>query len=65
MVRLVITWLAALGTATGSAIAQTQTPLERGSYLVNAVMTCDNCHTPREKGALVASGTSGRTNATP
>ena len=26
--------------------AQTQTPVERGAYLVNAVMTCNNCHTP-------------------
>ena len=52
MVQLVIVGLAALAAATGSAIAQTQTPLERGGYLVNAVMTCDNCHTPREKGAL-------------
>ena len=24
-----------------------ETLLERGSYLVNAVMACDNCHTPR------------------
>ena len=43
----------ALVAATGSAIAQAQTPLERGGYLVNAVMACDGCHTPREKGALV------------
>src|SRR5437773_4227200 len=24
-----------------------QTPVERGSYLVNGVLTCGNCHTPR------------------
>src|SRR5262249_9130569 len=24
-----------------------QTPLERGRYLVDTVMTCHNCHTPR------------------
>jgi len=53
MIRLVIAGLAALSAAAGSAFAQPQTPLERGDYLVNAVMTCDNCHTPREKGALV------------
>jgi len=27
--------------------AGAQTPLERGGYLVNAVMACDGCHTPR------------------
>lgn len=30
--------------ATGAAA---ETPLDRGSYLVNAVMVCDGCHTPR------------------
>ena len=31
-----------------------ETLLERGSYLVNAVMACDSCHTPRgPEGALV------------
>ena len=31
-----------------------ETLLERGSYLVNAVMACDSCHTPRgPQGALV------------
>jgi hypothetical protein len=29
-----------------------ETPVERGSYLVNAVMACDNCHTPRGPGGL-------------
>jgi mono/diheme cytochrome c family protein len=33
--------------ATGPATtAVAQTPVERGSYLVNTVMTCNNCHTP-------------------
>ena len=27
--------------------AAAETPYERGSYLVNAVMACDGCHTPR------------------
>ena len=35
--------LLAAGPAT-TAVAQT--PVERGSYLVNTVMTCHNCHTP-------------------
>jgi mono/diheme cytochrome c family protein len=29
----------------GSA-ARAETPVERGSYLVNTIMTCNNCHTP-------------------
>jgi mono/diheme cytochrome c family protein len=27
--------------------ASAQTPVERGSYLVNTIMTCGNCHTPK------------------
>jgi mono/diheme cytochrome c family protein len=27
--------------------AAAETPIERGSYLVNTVMTCQNCHTPK------------------
>ena len=30
--------------------AAAETLLERGSYLVNAVMACDSCHTPRQSG---------------
>jgi len=45
MVQLVTAWLAVLIAAVG--IAHAETPLERGSYLVNAVMACDGCHTPR------------------
>src|SRR5439155_9076268 len=32
----------------GSALAQT--PVERGSYLVNGILTCGNCHTTRDPG---------------
>jgi mono/diheme cytochrome c family protein len=32
--------------------AAAETPIERGSYLVNAVMVCDGCHTPRGQGGL-------------
>ena len=32
--------------------AAAETPLERGSYLVNAVMVCDGCHTPRGPGGF-------------
>jgi mono/diheme cytochrome c family protein len=31
-----------------------QTPLDRGSYLVNGVLTCGNCHTPRGPGGVFA-----------
>ena len=34
----------------GSAFAQT--PVERGSYLVNGILTCGNCHTPRGPGGV-------------
>jgi mono/diheme cytochrome c family protein len=42
-----------LGTLCVSApSASAQTLVERGSYLVNAVMACDGCHTPRGPGGL-------------
>ena len=44
--------LAALLATTGLALAQT--PVERGKYLVNTIMTCQNCHTPKgERGAPI------------
>jgi hypothetical protein len=49
--KKIISGIALALTATGGASAETL--IERGSYLVNAVMACDNCHTPREKGELV------------
>jgi len=51
MIRIVTVCAAALVAAAGSAVAAT--PIERGSYLVNAVMACDGCHTPRVKGEFV------------
>lgn len=51
MVRSVITFVTACIVAIGGAIAQS--PLERGSYLFNAVMACDGCHTPRDKSGFV------------
>jgi len=44
MLKVIAACAAAL-IATG-AVAQ-DSLLERGSYLVNAVMACDGCHTPR------------------
>ena len=32
--------------------ASAQTPLERGNYLVNGLLTCGNCHTPRGPGGV-------------
>jgi mono/diheme cytochrome c family protein len=38
--------VAALLAALSATAAQGQTPVERGGYLVNSIMTCNNCHTP-------------------
>jgi mono/diheme cytochrome c family protein len=38
--------LAWMGSAAG------QSPVERGSYLVNGILTCGNCHTPRGPGGV-------------
>jgi len=46
MNRLGLIGLAAFLLA-GSALAQNQSPVERGSYLVNGLLTCGNCHTPK------------------
>jgi mono/diheme cytochrome c family protein len=34
--------------------ARAETPLERGSYLVNTIMTCANCHSPKGPPDVVA-----------
>lgn len=44
--------IALLALAASSSVGVAQTLLERGSYLVNAVMACDGCHTPRGPGGL-------------
>src|SRR3954465_14981473 len=33
--------------------ALAQTPLERGKYLVEGILTCGNCHTPRGPGGVL------------
>jgi mono/diheme cytochrome c family protein len=38
----------------GSALAQTQSAVDRGRYLVNTIMTCGNCHTPKGPGGDLA-----------
>jgi mono/diheme cytochrome c family protein len=51
MARYVLIHIAAaLVAAMGGAAAQTL--VERGDYLVNAVMACDGCHTPRPGGVF-------------
>jgi mono/diheme cytochrome c family protein len=51
MIRLMLGFVAA-ATVAGSALAQPAA--ERGSYLVNTIMTCGNCHTPKGPPAAVA-----------
>ena len=57
--RVGILALAALVSLSGNAAAQsgnaaTQSLVERGNYLVNTVLTCGNCHTPKGPGGDVA-----------
>jgi mono/diheme cytochrome c family protein len=51
MVRLML-GLAAAAMVTSGAMAQSA--VERGSYLVNTIMTCGNCHSPKGPPAAVA-----------
>jgi mono/diheme cytochrome c family protein len=46
MVRLGVVFAVLLFAACGPATAES--PAERGSYLVNTIMACGNCHTPRD-----------------
>jgi mono/diheme cytochrome c family protein len=46
MIRVAAAAFAAMLAACAMARAQTQTPVERGGYLINTIMTCNNCHTP-------------------
>jgi len=45
MFRLGTLGFASLLAATATALAQT--PAERGHYLVNSILACGNCHTPK------------------
>jgi len=51
MTRWALAGVAAI-TLAGAAEAQQQSPVERGSYLVNSILTCGNCHTPRGPGGV-------------
>src|SRR3954471_18156713 len=51
MIRLMLGFVAAL-TMTGGAFAQSA--VERGGYLMNTIMTCANCHSPKGPPAATA-----------
>src|ERR1043165_7545091 len=51
MLRWIMT-LAAVASAARPATAQSA--VERGNYLVNTIMTCGNCHSPKGPPAIVA-----------
>jgi mono/diheme cytochrome c family protein len=53
MVRFVTTFFAILAATTGAANAQSDL-VQRGDYLVNGIMTCGNCHTPKGPPAAIA-----------
>jgi mono/diheme cytochrome c family protein len=44
-------WIVALAAAASTAAAQT--PVERGRYLVEGILTCGNCHSPRGPGGVI------------
>ena len=46
MLRIGSAACALLLAATNGAVAQSR--VERGAYLVNTIMACGNCHTPRD-----------------
>src|SRR5690349_23140958 len=47
MIRQIAVGLLALASGLGAAQAQSGGAAARGKYLVDTVMTCHNCHTPR------------------
>src|ERR1700716_304690 len=47
MIRQVAIGILALASGVAAAHAQSGASVERGRYLVDTVMTCHNCHTPR------------------
>src|SRR5450755_1734605 len=53
MVRFVTTLLAALAATLATANAQSDL-VKRGDYLVNGLLTCGNCHTPKAPPAAIA-----------
>ena len=54
MLRSILGFVAAVMITGQAQQAQAQSAVERGSYLVNTIMTCGNCHTPKGPPAAVA-----------
>ena len=52
MIRHLAIGLLALASGVGAAQAQSGASVARGKYLVDTVMTCQNCHTPRGPNGL-------------
>src|ERR1700686_2495265 len=52
MIRHFAIGLVALATGVATAQAQNGALVTRGKYLVDTVMTCHNCHTPRGPGGV-------------
>lgn len=48
MLRIALAGCAVMLSICGGALAES--PVERGGYLVNTIMACGNCHTPRDAG---------------
>ena len=46
--------------ATATATATAQDAVQRGDYLVNTIMTCGNCHSPKGPPAAIAGTRTGR-----
>ena len=40
-------WLATALICLSMSMVRAETPVARGSYLVNGILTCGNCHTPK------------------
>ncbi len=53
MIRQIAIGLVALVSAAATAQAQNGALMARGKYLVDTVMTCQNCHTPRGPNGLI------------
>ena len=53
MIRHLAIGLLTLASSVGAAQAQSGASLARGKYLVDTVMTCHNCHTPRGPNSLM------------
>ncbi len=53
MIRIILTALTLAVTMMGAANAQSDL-VKRGDYLVNTIMTCGNCHTPKGPPAAIA-----------